>query len=464
MHYSDKKVAILGFGVEGQDAARYFLGQKSVVTVFDQKEKSQIVTDEWKAKPIKWVCGSGYLDGGLGGFDVIVRSPGAYRYKPEIVEAEKQGSKITSNTILFFEESEANIIGITGTKGKGTTAQMLKLALEAGGKKVLLLGNIGTPMLDRIDDADTFDWVILELSSFQLIDLPCSPPIAVVTNIATDHLNWHKNREEYINAKKNLWIHQKPTDTVIFNYDDETSREFAKTAPGKVVWFSKKPVDYGTYLSDGSVVVAPNDETAGDIYELQVPGIHNVENALAALTAACVAGVRPLTAWWGDPHKSGEEFEYDGICGYKGSEHRLEVVAEIDGVVYINDSAATTPEAAIVALQSFEQPKILVAGGSLKGVGFSEFARAVVKENVKAVFLIGEAAEKIEIELEKGCYRGEVVTGLEDMKEIVGKAKIIAETGDVVLLSPACASFGLFQDYKDRGGAFKRAVRRLQVC
>lgn len=452
MHYKDYKVAILGFGVEGQDAARYFLGQKSVITVFDQKEESQIVMDEWKAKPIKWVCGSSYLDRSLGGFDVIVRSPGVYRYKPEIVEAEKQGSKITSNTILFFEESEANIIGITGTKGKGTTTRMLQLGLENAGKKTLLLGNIGTPMLNRIDDADTFDWVILELSSFQLIDLPYSPPIAVVTNITTDHLNWHKDRDEYIDAKEHLWKHQKPKDTTVFNWEDERCRQLAKEAPGQVRWFATETeieTEKGAYLSSDAVYL--DEEAIGNVGDLKIPGMHNVANALAALVAGAIAGGEPKKVW-------------SGITKFAGSEHRSEQVAQINEVLYINDSAATTPEAAIVALQSFKQPKILVAGGSLKGVGFSEFARAVVKENVKAVFLIGEATKKIQIQLEKERYAGETITDLEDMREIVSKARSIAQPGDVVLLSPACASFGLFRDYKDRGEQFKEAVRRLQVC
>lgn len=448
MHYKDYKVAILGFGVEGQDAARYFIGQKSIITVFDQKEESQVVMDEWKAKPIKWVCGSGYLDRGLGGFDVIVRSPGVYRYKPEIVEAEKRGSRITSNTILFFEESEANIIAVTGTKGKGTTARMTQLGLENSGKSALLLGNIGTPMLNRIEDADAFDWVILELSSFQLIDLPYSPPIAVVTNITTDHLNWHKDRDEYIHAKENLWKHQKETETVVFNKDDATCVELAKNASGRVVWFSTHiPVQQGAYVLDGNVYF--NEAVDGRTNELKVPGQHNVANALAALVGGAIAGGEPKKVW-------------SGITEFAGSEYRLEQVAQINGVLYINDSAATTPEAAIVALQSFKQPKILVAGGSLKGVGFREFAMAVVKENVKAVFLIGEAAEEIQIEIQKKKYAGEVITDLEDMREIVSKARSMAKSGDVVLLSPACASFGVFRDYKDRGEQFKEAVRRLK--
>jgi len=430
VHYSKYKIAIIGIGVEGQDAARYFLGQQSKrITIFDRSEEGKVKSKEWKDKPLEWVCGENYLSGGLKDYDYIVRSPGVYRYLPEIVEAEKSGVKVTSNTQLFFEESEANIIGVTGTKGKGTTARMLQMGLEAVGKTTLLLGNIGTPMLDRIPDADTFDWVILELSSFQLIDLTISPPIAVVTNITTDHLNWHKNREEYISAKKNLWIHQKPTDTVIFNYDDETCREFAKTAPGKILWFSQ---------------VATFEVAAR---KLKVPGKHNLENAFAALQAGISAG--------GDKEKM-----WQGICKFEGAEHRLEFVAEIGGVKYVNDSAATTPESGVAALRSFKEPKILITGGSLKGVTFEKYAKAIIDNNVKAVFVLGEAAREIKKELEKAGFKGEIIINVENMENIVSQSLDKANSGDFVLLSPACASFGLFKNYQDRGNAFKAAVRK----
>lgn len=444
MHYSGYKVAILGFGVEGQDAACYFLGQKSIITVFDRSDRRQVISDKWEEERITWICGTDYLKDGLKGFDVIVRSPGVYRYLPEIVEAEKTGTKITSNTILFFEESEANIIGVTGTKGKGTTASMLQLGLENSGKSTLLLGNIGTPMLDRIDDADTFDWVILELSSFQLIDLPYSPPIAVVTNITVDHLNWHKDHREYVGSKENLWKHQKITDSVIFNWDDKTCRQLVKDAPGKVLWFTTETeTGKGAYLQDDSVYL--NKQQVGSRGELRVPGNHNVANSLAALVAGTIAGGQGQKVW-------------KGIIRFEGRQHRLEKVATVDGVTFINDSAATTPEAAIAALQSFEQPKILIAGGSLKGVGFGEFAKAVVGAKVKAVFPIGEAAKQIETEIETEGFKGQVFCGIEDMNEIIKQAKSLAEPGDIILLSPACASFGLFRDYKDRGDAFKKAV------
>ncbi|MBI2268280.1 MAG: UDP-N-acetylmuramoyl-L-alanine--D-glutamate ligase [Candidatus Blackburnbacteria bacterium] len=464
MHYSKYKVAIVGFGVEGQDAARYFLGQESKkIVVFDRNPEESFNTGEYEKKGVEFFCGPDYLSLGLKDFDYIVRSPGVYRYLPEIVEAERSGVKIISNTQLFFEESEANIIGITGTKGKGTTARMLEAGLKSAGKKVLLLGNMGTPMLDRIDDADTFDWVILELSSFQLIDLPYSPPIAIVTNIKTDHLNWHKDREEYIHAKENLWKHQKSTDYVVFNRDDETCREFGRSAVGRVIWVgegidtdtdtdTERKRKGGVFVENGEVVVQVNEVVnVGKVADLKVPGQHNIANALGALVGGVLAGGNPSQVW-------------GGISSFEGVEHRLEKVGEIDGVVYINDSAATTSEAAIAALRTFPNPKVLIAGGSLKGVGFKTLAQGILENNVKSVILMGESAKEIQIQIKKQKIKEggnlKIIRGIEEMGEIVKKAKELARSGDIVLLSPGCASFGLFKDYKDRGDKFKEVVSR----
>ncbi|MBI4157736.1 UDP-N-acetylmuramoyl-L-alanine--D-glutamate ligase, partial [Candidatus Woesebacteria bacterium] len=330
MHYSDWKVAILGFGVEGKDAARYFLGQKSIITVFDKKEEKELLDGKWKNTPITFKTGEDYLKNGIRGFDLVVRSPGFYRFMAEIVDAGRKGAKITSNTNLFFEESEANIIAVTGTKGKGTTAKMLELGLKAAGKSALVLGNIGEPMLDHIEDADTFDWVILELSSFQTIDLKLSPKIAIVTNITVEHLNWHKDREEYVAAKENLWRMQTKDDFVVFNADDETSRELSKTALGQVVWFSTQRKVQGAYFDGNKVVVNFGGKVHVGTKDLRVPGEHMLSDALAALVGAVVARADPKLAW-------------KGIADYKGAPHRMEEITTIDGVLFINDSFATTP-------------------------------------------------------------------------------------------------------------------------
>lgn len=423
-----KKVAILGFGIEGQDAARYFLAKNSQVTVFDKKPKESLAIGDWQNTPLVWVCGENYLDNGLLGFDLIVRSPGFYRFHQVLMDAEKQGSKVTSITIVFFEECKTPIVAVTGTKGKGTTARMINMALQASGFKTVLAGNIGEPMLSLLPEAQKADWVILELSSFQTIDLLRSPKIAVVTNITLDHLDWHKDREEYVKAKENLWMHQTENDYLVLNAQDTTCQRLAKNAPGRVVWYNPKD---------------PLPST------LKIPGAHNVANANAALVAAKLAGADVNKAW-------------QGITSFSGTEHRLEKVAEINGVTYINDSAATHPESTIAALHSFKVAKVIILGGSRKGVSFDSLAQEITQNNVKAVILIGQTAEEIKNSLQKAGFKGIVKGGLEDMVSIVKAAQALAVKGDTVLLSPACASFGLFANYKDRGEQFKKAVYGLK--
>lgn len=421
-----QKIAILGFGIEGQDAARYFLVDTQV-TVFDKKPKESLAVGDWKNTPFTWVCGENYLDNGLVGFDLIVRSPGFYRFHPTLVNAEKQGSKVTSITSIFFEECKTPILAVTGTKGKGTTSRMINLALQASGFKTVLGGNIGEPILSLLPQAQKADWVVLELSSFQTIDLTKSPKIVVVTNITIDHLDWHKDREEYVRAKENLWMHQTKNNYLVLNAQDTTCQELAKNASGTVVWYDPKDPLLGT---------------------LNVPGAHNIANGNAALTAVKLAGANTNKAW-------------QGIASFSGTEHRLEKVAEINSVTYINDSAATHPESAIAALHSFKAPKIIILGGSRKGVSFDSLAQDITQNNVKAVILIGQTAGEIKTSLKKARFKGVIKGGLEDMVNIIKAASSLATKGDIVLLSPACASFGLFANYKDRGEQFKKVVNSL---
>lgn len=418
-------VAILGFGMEGQDAARFFLSKDAEITVFDKKREEEIRKEEWKDEKIIWICGEDYLNNGLPGFDLIVRSPGVYLYIPEIVEAEKNGTKITSVANIFFQECKKPIIAVTGTKGKGTTASLIVEGLKACGKKVLLLGNIGEPMLASLNEAKNCDYVVLELSSFQTIDLTKSPHVAVVTNITSDHMDWHKNQKEYEQAKRQLWKNQHDDDYLVLNSDDKTSMSLAKNAMGKVF----------TYNGE-------NEKAS----ELIIPGKHNVYNANAALLTIKLLGEDTQKAW-------------EGIRRFLGLEHRLEKVGEIDGAFYINDSYATNPEPTIAAIHSFEQPKVLILGGSKKGADFTKMAKEIVESNIRGVVLIGDEAETIEKALNDVGFKADIKKGFTKMPEIVDAVKSMAQAGDVVILSPACASFGLFENYKDRGKKFKEAVR-----
>src|SRR3989344_1052540 len=240
------RVAILGFGIEGKDAVKYFLSKEkeTQITVFDIKSREELGIELWITEQgdalnsIKWVLGEGYLDSGLKDFDLIVRSPGFRTDIPQIIEAVKKSSKLTSTTNIFFEECKTPIIGVTGTKGKGTTASLITEGLKACGKKVTLLGNIGEPMLASLSQANQSDYVVLELSSFQTIDLTKSPHIAVVTNITSDHMDWHKDQKEYEQAKRQLWKNQSKDGYLILNSDDQISMSLAKNATGKVFTYN----------------------------------------------------------------------------------------------------------------------------------------------------------------------------------------------------------------------------------
>ncbi len=456
------KVGIVGFGIEGKDAAQYFLKKGADIAVFDKKTQEEINTEEIRDQRLEFRLGESYLSKGLKGFDLIVRSPGVRPDLPEIKEAVENGAKLTSNTQIFLDEVKVPVIGVTGTKGKGTTSTMIALGLEAAGKKVVLAGNIGEPMLAGIDEANNSDYAVLELSSFQTMDLTKSPHVAVLTNLTSDHMDWHISQEEYEQAKEKLWVHQTKEDYLVLNWSDQTSRRLVKNAPGSVVWFSTR-LDDGAlsyvnnkwniheleYELEENHQVYVNGELIGSTEQLKVPGEHNVANAMAALCAISVLKEDVKKAWL-------------GITAFEGLEHRLEKVTEINGVLYINDSYATNPEPTAAALLSYQQPKVLIAGGSEKNADFTQLGENIATMNVKALLLIGVTADRIEEAVKKAGYAKPIEKGFPDMPSVVKRASEIATEGDVVLLSPACASFGMFQNYKERGKKFKEAVHQLE--
>ena len=400
------KVAVLGLGVDTEDVIPYLKNRGDEVTIFDEKNGDKFDN--------------------LDKFDLIVRSPGVYRYRKEL----KDLKNVTSKTKLFFDVCPAKIIGVTGTKGKGTTATLIYEILKAAGKKVFLGGNIGMGIMGELRDMKEDDWVVLELSSFQLIDLHKSPHIAVVLMVTQEHQDWHQNTQEYIEAKKNIVSHQNPTDYAVVNKDYPNSREIGEAAAGKVEWVSNNALK----------------NMADD--EIGLRGVHNRENVVAAVTVAKLAGVEEQTM-----RKVIKEF--------KGLEHRLEEGATVNGVAYYNDSFSTTPETAIAAIKAFKEPEIIILGGSSKNSDFSELAETIKKAtNIKQVILIGTEGERLHKLLEKLKYL-KILRGA-NMEKIVKTAYNIATSGDVVLLSPACASFDMFKNYKDRGQQFKEQVARLK--
>jgi len=443
MNLKNKKIAVLGLGTEGEDVYRYLISQGAKdITVFDQKAE-EIEDKINELRITNYELGPDYLKNGLRGFDVIFRSPAFRLSLPEIVEAKNSGAVITSTTKLFFDLCPAKIIGVTGTKGKGTTSTLIYEILKKEGRKVFLAGNIGEPMLALLPRLDKKSWVVLELSSFQLQDLEKSPNIAVVLFITSEHLDYHSSTEEYIQAKANLVRWQKKSDFAVLNSDNQTSSSFASLTPAKVYYFSKEKRVNGAFVKDGQIYLF--DKLVGPTNKLQILGVHNWENICAACTAAFLAGADL------DSIK-------EVVFSFKGLEHRLEFVREIGGIKFYNDSFSTTPETTIAAIRAFSQPIILITGGSEKGSDYTKLGKEISQSKVKTLILIGKTAQKIKEAVQKAGFRGKLIYKPGGMKEVVERAFAEAQKGDVVLLSPACASFDMFENYKDRGWQFKKYV------
>jgi UDP-N-acetylmuramoylalanine--D-glutamate ligase len=337
------------------------------------------------------------------------------------------------------------VIGVTGTKGKGTTSTLLAKMLEASGRQVFLGGNIGVPPLSFLNELNENSWVVLELSSFQLIDLRASPHIGVCLMVVPEHLNWHADMPEYVEAKAQLFEHQSSDDVAIYYGESELSREIASAGAGRKLPFYESP---GAWVNGNMITIDGAEICTTD--ELKLLGAHNWQNVCAALTAY----------WQIDQNIDAARTV---LTSFGGLEHRLELVRELDGIRYYDDSFGTTPETAIVALQAFAEPKVVILGGSDKGASYDELARTVVSSNVRKVVLIGEEGLKIQAALEAAGFHDftPVITGREMMPTIVKTARENTQTGDVVLLSTACASFDMFDNYKDRGARFKHAVNEL---
>ncbi|EKD67083.1 MAG: UDP-N-acetylmuramoylalanine-D-glutamate ligase, partial [uncultured bacterium] len=365
----------------------------------------------------------------------------------------------TSATQLFFQFCKAPIIGVTGTKGKGTTSTLIYEMLKKKYAHVYLGGNVGKPLLSQVDTITASDWVVLELSSFQLEQMSTSPHIAVVLRITQDHLanfdknatNFHPTRAAYVEAKSHIVRYQKSGDIAIVNDDDETAKSFSSLTPAKIFRFNRYAKS-DSYVDNHNVYVIEKETKkiicrASDI---KIRGDHNLENIAAATLAALSAGV------------SYEDIVF-AVKDFQGLEHRLEFVKSIHDVSYYNDSFSTIPETTIAAIESFDEPKILILGGSEKKSDFTEMGRKIAapSSQVIGVIIIGHMTERITKALHDASYKGNIISGCVNMHEIVKKASSIAVPGTVVILTPACASFDMFNNYKERGILFKNEVQSL---
>ncbi len=445
-----KKIAVLGYGMEGKAVTKYLIKHGVKPVLFDQKpleawEKPE--RQEMHTLGVDFVFGPDSFRQ-LGKFDVAFRSPGV-----RLAQVESKKLKVTSQTKFFFENCPAKIIGITGTKGKGTTSALIyKMLLGSTIKdkrsRIYLTGNIGKVQpLDFIDKLKTDDWVVYELSSFQLQDLNRSPHIGVVLMVTSEHLDYHLDNKEYVKAKEAIVKYQNENDIALINADFEASLEIGKLGKGKKLYFSsKKTLEKGCFVKNGAILIAGSDFRL-PISDLQLRGQHNWENVCAAILAANAAGANKSSI-------------INAIKNFTGLEHRLEFVSQKRGIKFYNDSFSTTPETAIAAIKSFVEPLIVILGGSSKNSDFTLLGKIISEsKNIKSLILIGEEAKRIKAAIQ--AEKLEMLTGAKNMIEIFAQVKSVALPGDVVLLSPACASFGMFNDYKDRGNQFKIAVKNF---
>ena len=447
-----KRIAVIGMGVSNTPLIRMLLRADLDVTVCDraQRERVEEQAEELESLGARLRLGEAYLEGL--DQDVIFRTPGLHPGHPALEAARARGAEVTSEMELFFRLCPCRLIGVTGSDGKTTTTTILAEFLKEAGYNVYVGGNIGKPLLPDVSGMEPEDFAVLELSSFQLMTLQTSPDIAVFTNLSPNHLDIHKSMEEYAQAKENIFSHQTKSGIAIFNQDNALTNEMADRAPGKVLKFSRQTtLAEGTYVENGKIVVAGNGQkrTLFATDRILIPGQHNVENYLAAIAA--VQGMVP------------DDVILHTAETFPGVEHRIELVRTLNGVRYYNDSIASSPTRTIAGLHSFHQKVILIAGGYDKKIPFEVLGKEV-QNHVKTLVLTGHTAEKIQkaVVESEGYQAGHPSILMEpDFKQAVLKASQAAEEGDVVILSPACASFDHFKNFAQRGQTFKAIVNEL---
>ncbi len=446
-----RKVAVIGLGVSNIPLLDYLYQKNALVTVFDDKTIDEIpkeIIDKITNYGFSFYFGKDSLNN-LKDFNLIFRSPSCLPTRIELDQEAKRGAIVTTEIELLMKMCPAKIIGVTGSDGKTTTTSLINAILQNAGYKTYLGGNIGTPLFTKLNEILPEDIVVLELSSFQLMGMDVSPHIAVVTNITPNHLNIHKDYEEYIDSKKNIFKYQNEDDYLILNYDNEITNSFAKEAVSQVIFFSSlKKLDNG-YIVDNKVVKQCNDKIRKHIIsqnDIILRGDHNLQNIATALAATSTL--------------VDEEDAIQTIKTFKPVPHRIEFVREINGVKWYNDSASSSPTRTISGLKAFEEDIVLIAGGYDKNLDYEILAEEILKK-VKVLILMGQTSGKIfdavknQMEIENKNLNIYMADSLEHAVKI---AKNQAKPGQVVLFSPASASFDMFKNFADRGDKFKNIV------
>ena len=449
-----RKVGIIGLGVSNLPLLDYMFEKKARVTVFDEREREKInkeALEKINKYGFELILGNDCLKY-LKNFDIIFRSTSWLTKYLLLIEEENRGTIITSEIEMLMKMCPCKIIGVTGSDGKTTTTSLINAILNKSGYKTFLGGNIGTPLFTKLSEIGPEDIVILELSSFQLMGMEVSPDISVITNITPNHLNIHKDYNEYIDAKKNIFKYQTERGITILNYDNEITRSCAKEVSGKVVFFSgKEKLDNG-FIVDNGIIKECEDKVRKhilDTNEVILRGEHNYENIATAIAATSTL--------------VNIEDAVDAIKEFKPVEHRLELVREIDGIKWYNDSVSSSPTRTIAGLYSFDEDIVLIAGGYDKNLDYTPIAKPIV-EKVKTLILLGQTSGKIfdavkkELEVENKNLNIYICDSLE---ETVNLAQKYAKKGEIVLFSPASASFDMFKNFADRGEKFKELVKAI---
>ena len=449
-----RKVAVIGLGVSNLPLLEYLYEKKAQVTVFDERTMDEIPSEtinKINTYEFSYSFGKNCLEK-LNGFNIIFRSPSCLPTRTELQKEAKRGAIVTTEVEMLMEMCPCKIVGVTGSDGKTTTTSLINAILKKAGYKTFLGGNIGAPLFTKLPEMEPNDIVVLELSSFQLMNMHISPDIAIITNITPNHLNIHKDYQEYIDAKKCIFKNQNEKGILILNYDNDITRECAKESNGNVVFFSSKVKLDNGFIVDGDIIKECTDKVRKHILntdEVILRGNHNFQNIATALAAT-----KTLVD---------TDIAVQAIKEFKPVEHRIEFVKEIDGVKWYNDSASSSPTRTISGINAFKENIILIAGGYDKNLEYEPLAKPVV-DKVSTLILIGQTAEKIydvvknESEKENKKVNIYMCDTLEQTIEIAKKS---AKKGDVVLFSPASASFDMFKNFADRGHKFKDLVNKI---
>lgn len=452
MELKNKPVLVIGAGKSGMATAGFLAGKgaRPVLTDMRPEESFGGSLAGLREQGVSTVFGS-YPEVTPGLYDLVVVSPGVPLTVPPVVQAREAGIPVTGELELAWRFTCSPVVAITGTNGKTTTTTLVGEIFKEAGYRTLVAGNIGTPLVDVVENYGPEDIIVAEVSSFQLeTTTSFRPHVGAILNLTPDHLDRHGSMEEYTKAKAKIFAFQQPGDFTVLNYDDPLTRNLSAGSPGQVIFFSRRhTLERGVFVYQGKIVARLVDDNILEVLPISrvaVPGAHNLENALAAVACGLAMGVEA------------------GVLArtlqiFPGVPHRLELVGEINGVRYINDSKGTNPEASIKALEAYDVPIVLIAGGRNKGSDFTCLAQKI-KEKVKSLIVLGECAEELAYAVKEAGLRR--VFRAEKFRDAVVMAHKEARPGEIVLLSPACASWDMFKSYEERGDLFRQLVQNLR--